>query len=110
MEYAKQRMSLRSEQWSSNDRDSCPRPGSPFLKVSEAKAIKNRLHLDLRPSDQAAEVTRLESLGARCVDIGQGQESSWVVLADPDGNEFACCELSGQTNSRRCRSRQQRRQ
>ncbi len=55
-----------------------------------AKAGKNRLHLDVAPpvgSDQQAEVERLVSLGARRVDIGQG-EVSWVVLADPGGNEF----------------------
>jgi hypothetical protein len=46
------------------------------------------LHLDLRPADHAAEVARLEGLGARRVDVGQGTEVSWVVLADPDGNEF----------------------
>ncbi len=59
-----------------------------FLKVSEATAGKNRLHLDLRPEDQAAEVARLELLGARRVDIGQGDDASWVVMADPEGNEF----------------------
>jgi catechol 2,3-dioxygenase-like lactoylglutathione lyase family enzyme len=59
-----------------------------FLKVPEGKAVKNRLHLDLRPKDQAAEVARLEALGARRVDVGQGPEVTWVVLADPDGNEF----------------------
>jgi catechol 2,3-dioxygenase-like lactoylglutathione lyase family enzyme len=63
-------------------------PDIVFLKVPEDKAAKNRLHLDLRPKDQAAEVARLEALGARRVDIGQGAESTWVVLADPDGNEF----------------------
>ena len=62
-------------------------PDLLFLKVPEGKAVKNRLHLDLRPSDQAAEVARLEALGARRVSIGQG-EVSWVVMADPDGNEF----------------------
>lgn len=73
-----------------------PPPGSPedgvapdllFLRVPEAKAVKNRLHLDLRPTDQAAEVARLEALGARRVAVGQGPEVSWVVLADPEGNE-----------------------
>lgn len=49
---------------------------------------KNRLHLDLRPKDQAAEVARLEQLGARRVDVGQAADASWVVMADPDGNEF----------------------
>ena len=62
-------------------------PDLLFLKVPESKTVKNRLHLDLRPADQAAEVARLEALGARRVDIGQG-DVSWVVMADPDGNEF----------------------
>jgi|SRR6516165_8226059 catechol 2,3-dioxygenase-like lactoylglutathione lyase family enzyme len=62
-------------------------PDLLFLKVPEDKVVKNRLHLDLRPDDQAAEVARLEALGARRIDIGQG-EVSWVVMADPDGNEF----------------------
>ena len=62
-------------------------PDLLFLKVPERKASKNRLHLDLRPRDQAIEVARLEALGARGVDIGQGTVS-WVVMADPDGNEF----------------------
>lgn len=62
-------------------------PDLLFLKVPEGKVVKNRLHLDLRPGDQAAEVARLESLGARRVDVGQSQVS-WVVMADPDGNEF----------------------
>ncbi|MGA2825007.1 MAG: VOC family protein [Streptosporangiaceae bacterium] len=62
-------------------------PDLLFLKVPEGKAVKNRLHLDLRPRDQAAEVARLEALGARRIDIGQGAVS-WVVMADPDGNEF----------------------
>jgi hypothetical protein len=70
-------------------------PDILFLKVPEGKELKNRLHLDLRPKDQAAEVARIEALGARRVDVGQGPESTWVVLADPDGNEF--CVLSALT-------------
>ncbi len=66
-------------------------PDLLFLKVPEAKTVKNRIHLDLRPDDQDAEVARLEGLGATRVDIGQG-EVSWVVMADPAGNEF--CVLS----------------
>jgi Glyoxalase-like domain len=62
-------------------------PDLLFVKVPERKSIKNRLHLDLRPIDQAAEVDRLTALGARPVDIGQG-DVSWVVMADPEGNEF----------------------
>ena len=63
-------------------------PDLLFLRVPEEKAGKNRLHLDLRPEDQAAEVARLEGLGARRADVGQGPDVSWVVMADPDGNEF----------------------
>ena len=62
-------------------------PGLLFVPVPEAKAVKNRLHLDFRPDDQDLEVDRLLALGATQVDIGQG-EQAWVVLADPEGNEF----------------------
>ena len=54
------------------------------------KVRKNRLHLDIAPpadEDQQAEVDRLIGLGARRIDIGQG-DVSWVVMADPDGDEF----------------------
>jgi catechol 2,3-dioxygenase-like lactoylglutathione lyase family enzyme len=69
-------------------------PGLIFISVPEAKTLKNRLHIDLCPDsgdDLEAEVRRLESLGARRIDIGQG-DVSWIVLADPEGNEF--CVLS----------------
>lgn len=66
-------------------------PGLLFVRVEEAKASKNRLHLDFRPDDQTSEVDRLLDLGASRVDIGQGPQG-WVVLADPEGNEF--CVLS----------------
>ena len=55
--------------------------------LEQAKTIKNRLHFDLRPEDQAVEVARLEALGATRVDVGQGDQP-WVVMADPEGNEF----------------------
>ncbi len=53
------------------------------------KRGKNRLHLDLASveGDQHGEVERLIALGASRVDIGQG-DAPWVVLADPDDNEF----------------------
>ncbi|MET8910349.1 VOC family protein [Micromonospora sp. NPDC004551] len=60
--------------------------GPPFMPMTG----KQRLHFDLAPpadGDQQAEVDRLLSLGAKRIDIGQG-DVSWVVLADPDGNEF----------------------
>ncbi len=62
-------------------------PDLLFLRVPDASSGKNRLHLDLRPQDQAAEVARLEALGARRADLGQG-EVNWVVMTDPDGNYF----------------------
>ena len=63
-------------------------PDLLLLKVPEQKAGKNRLHIDLRPEDQAAEVARLEGLGAQRADVGQGTDVSWVVMTDPAGNEF----------------------
>ena len=62
-------------------------PGILFLAVGDAKQGQNRLHIDLRPDDQGAEVERLIGMGATRVDVGQG-EVPWVVLADPEGNEF----------------------
>jgi catechol-2,3-dioxygenase len=73
-------------------RDDDTYPVLTFVPVPEAKAIKNRLHLDLAPGDRDAEVARLVELGARRVDVGQGPDATWVVLADPEGNEF--CVLS----------------
>ena len=62
-------------------------PGICFTPVDDAKAGKNRLHIDLDPDDQQTEVARVTALGARPVDIGQG-DVPWVTLADPEGNEF----------------------
>ena len=70
-------------------------PDLLFSKVSERKTGKNRLHIDLRPEDQAAEVARLEALGSTRADVGQSGDESWVVLADPEGNEF--CVLRAYT-------------
>jgi catechol 2,3-dioxygenase-like lactoylglutathione lyase family enzyme len=71
-------------------------PGLIFVPVPEGKTVKNRLHIDLAPSPDAGqevEVRRLEALGARRADVGQDPEKvSWVVMADPEGNEF--CVLS----------------
>ena len=66
-------------------------PGVDFVRLDEPKTGKSRLHFDFRPDDQEVEVARLLAHGAQRVDIGQG-EQSWVVLADPEGNEF--CVLS----------------
>lgn len=59
-----------------------------FEPVHDPKTIKNRIHLDVTPTgDQQAEVDRIIGLGARLTDIGQG-DVSWVVLVDPEDNEF----------------------
>ena len=65
-------------------------PDILFLKNPDKKTLKNRLHLDLRPQDQKAEVARLKALGASEIEIGQSEDSdtTWVVMADPEGNEF----------------------
>ena len=69
-------------------------PGMDVLRVPETKTVKNRLHLDLRAdgTSRDEEVERLLGLGARHADVGQGPDVSWVVLADPEGNEL--CLLS----------------
>jgi len=66
-------------------------PYLEFIRVPGEKTVKNRIHLDLRPypgDDQAAEVARLQALGATPADVGQGDDVPWTVLADPEGNEF----------------------
>jgi predicted enzyme related to lactoylglutathione lyase len=63
-------------------------PDLLFLPVRDEKTGKNRLHIDLRPENQDEEVRRIEALGATRISVGQGPEATWVVLADPEGNEF----------------------
>jgi predicted enzyme related to lactoylglutathione lyase len=65
-------------------------PYLEFLRTPDVKTVKNRTHLDVRPypgDDHAAEVARLQALGATLADVGQG-DVPWTVLADPEGNEF----------------------
>ena len=68
-----------------------------FIEVPDLKQVKNRIHLDLRPSDgtRDAEVNRLIALGATVADdLRKPDGTGWVVLADPEGNEF--CILRSQ--------------
>jgi predicted enzyme related to lactoylglutathione lyase len=60
-------------------------------RVPEPKQGKVRIHLDLRVDDVEAEAQRLESLGARRIDVGQGHDVAWIPMADPEGNEFCVC-------------------
>ncbi|MEO7268300.1 MAG: VOC family protein [Knoellia sp.] len=66
-----------------------------FVPVEENKTVKNRLHIDLAPhisQDRDAEIAALLARGATHVDVGQTNDATWTVLADPEGNEF--CVLS----------------
>jgi Glyoxalase-like domain len=61
-----------------------------FQLVPEAKSVKNRVHLDLRPGPEGAEavVARLAARGATELHRGQQGPLRWVTMADPEGNEF----------------------
>ena len=91
--------------WTAQERDATPghveyavespSPGGArlyFTTVPEPKTVKNRIHLDLLPlgDDQRAEVARLTGLGARVLG-GQPPGAGWIIMADPEGNEF-CLE------------------
>jgi predicted enzyme related to lactoylglutathione lyase len=68
-----------------------------FLRNPDKRVVKNRVHLDLRPDNQESEVARLETLGAKRIEIGQSSDprTSWVVMEDPEGNLF--CVLRSST-------------
>ena len=72
------------------------RPGPKFLlqRVPEAKTVKNRMHLDIENPDIETEATRLQALGARRVQDDHVHEhgTTWVLMADPEGNEFCVCD------------------
>ena len=73
-------------------------PPMLFYKNPDQKSVKNRMHFDLSPDDQAVEVLRIEALGGKRIEIGQSADpaTTWVVMADPEGNEF--CVLKSQEN------------
>ena len=65
--------------------------------VTEPKATKNRMHFDIENPDVDREVERLETLGATRIDGPCSEHGTrWVVMADPEGNEFCVCD-GGQT-------------
>jgi len=75
------------------------RPGPKLLlqQVPEPKTVKNRMHLDIDANDIDAEAKRLEALGARRVSDDQVHEhgTNWILMADPEGNEFCVCDGGG---------------
>ncbi|MCD6639885.1 MAG: VOC family protein [Nocardioides sp.] len=75
-----------------------------FIEVPETKSVKNRVHLDLRPrtGSRDDEVARVLALGAREVSDHRGQYgpgTGWVVLADPEGNEFCILRSQGEIDA-----------
>jgi hypothetical protein len=73
-------------------------PTIDVCPVPEGKTVKNRLHLDLRADGLSTrdELDRLLGLGARPADVGQAADATWVVLSDPEGNEFCLLARSVQ--------------
>jgi|SRR5215207_5663362 len=78
------------------------RPKLLLQAVPEAKAAKNRMHLDIETPDVDAEATRLESLGARRLEADTRSEhgTTWVIMADPEGNEFCVCDGGSSATAR----------
>lgn len=70
------------------------RPKLLLQRVPEPKAGKNRVHFDIEIEDVETEVERLEGLGARRLEAESRSEhgTRWVVMADPEGNEFCVCD------------------
>jgi predicted enzyme related to lactoylglutathione lyase len=72
------------------------KPGPKLLlqQVPEVKTVKNRMHLDFETADIEAEALRLEALPARRVRDDHMHEhgSSWILMNDPEGNEFCVCD------------------
>ena len=66
-------------------------------RVEESKSGKNRMHLDIETPDVEAEASRLEALGAHRLEPEPRDEhgSHWIVMADPEGNEFCVCDAGG---------------
>ena len=73
------------------------RPGAPIRRrsqpVSEQKSEKSRVHVDLHADDMAAEVARLEGLGAQRLRANAFSDTRWTVMADPEGNEFCVVQF-----------------
>jgi hypothetical protein len=75
-----------------------------FINVPEPKTVKNRVHFDIRPADGArdGEVARLVGLGAtQLADHRKPDGSGWVVLADPEGNEFCVLRSESEVAAQR---------
>jgi predicted enzyme related to lactoylglutathione lyase len=74
--------------------DGAPGPKLLLQRVEEPKAVKNRMHFDIEVADIEAEADRLVALGATRISDGPCREhgSTWVLMSDPEGNEFCVCD------------------
>jgi len=78
-----------------------------FIQVPDQKRVKNRLHLDLRPREGSRddELARLRALGATVLDDRRNADGTgWVVLADPEGNEFCILRSNAEVAAARASS------
>jgi predicted enzyme related to lactoylglutathione lyase len=77
------------------------RPGPKLLlqRVDEAKRVKNRMHIDIESPDIRSEAARLEAHGATRVqpDARNEHGTTWILMADPEGNEFCVCDGGAET-------------
>jgi predicted enzyme related to lactoylglutathione lyase len=75
------------------DEEGDDRPNLLLQRVAEPKLAKNRMHFDIETPNVDEEVSRLEALGARRLSDRPIEEhgNRWVVMADPEGNEFCVC-------------------
>ena len=73
--------------------DGGAQPKLLLQRVPEAKTIKNRMHVDIECADVSGEAARLEALGATRVERPMSEHgSTWIVMHDPEGNEFCVCD------------------
>ncbi|WP_185023773.1 VOC family protein [Actinomadura coerulea] len=86
---------------SSAARTRTPIPGCASSGTTARRPAKNRLHIDLDPDDQEAEVRRILALGARRADIGPSADVPWIVLAEPKGTSSVCCGVTPASSSSR---------
>ncbi|MGH2590804.1 MAG: VOC family protein [Actinomycetota bacterium] len=83
------------EEWASIEGEGDREIVIGFQKVPEGKVVKNRVHVDLAAPDEEAEARRIEALGATRLWVSEDPEDPFVVLADPEGNEFCVVRVSG---------------
>jgi predicted enzyme related to lactoylglutathione lyase len=67
-----------------------------MLQVPESKTAKNRLHMEFKTSDLKSEAERIARLGGTLIAEREFGETKWIVMQDPEGNEFCLVEPEGE--------------